>query len=631
MVNISSNYYKVFKASIVRIYTSYSDVVGAGFMVSNQYLITCAHVIIEALNLPPDTSEAPKDSITLDFPLIENSEKITANVVFWKPIDSTAKIEDIAVLQINGGLPNTTQFVPLVTATNLQNHPIEIFGFPQGHNDGVWASGMLIDTNAKGWLQMEDIKVPGYQVEPGFSGAPVWDKELSGVVGMAVAAEKKREKVKAAFLIPTTILCQAWDKILRLPEMEIILDIREKFRIYLTDLIFTYYKNQEIDTQELLHNNPFPESISVLVKPDFLPDEPLEVSELDSHLVWHENEPSVTESMPQPDIDLASIIKKEKEKKLSEEDIEIKFYDGYLYRILKTDEKKFHFCPGRYFNFINTCEYLNYELAKAIAIYLITNGYHYLERLNQDEKYVKRIVGFLKENKLQVAHFLRENKQLIPIIACSDPWDFSSRCTAFGTCTIVVIKRTNKVPKFILNKRSLELSETPGLKHVIPAGTFQPNSNNDGFHKEEFSFVANIFREFIEELVEEYELRGNARPVFDHDSMYEDNEKGKKLRKSIIKQDNYKLLYLGMVIDPINLKPEILTVLMLHEGYVELVCQESFQQSWESDNIVFNDFTKERLAKILNNPEESFVPTGRAHIWLALKHFDYLSSKLNNV
>lgn len=53
---------------------------------------------------------------------------------------------------------------------------------------------------------MEDIKAQGYAVQPGFSGAPVWDEELQGVVGMAVAAEKKREEAKAAFMIPTAVL-----------------------------------------------------------------------------------------------------------------------------------------------------------------------------------------------------------------------------------------------------------------------------------------------------------------------------------------------------------------------------------------------------------------------------------------
>ena len=56
---------------------------------------------------------------------------------------------------------------------------------------------------------MEDATAAGYRVEPGFSGAPVWDDELEGVVGMAVAAEA-RPKVRASYLIPAGSLVRAW-------------------------------------------------------------------------------------------------------------------------------------------------------------------------------------------------------------------------------------------------------------------------------------------------------------------------------------------------------------------------------------------------------------------------------------
>jgi len=93
------------------------------------------------------------------------------------------------------------------------NHPFQVFGFPSKRDEGIWASGVLRDCLANGWVQMEDIKAQGYAVQPGFSGAPVWDEKLQGVVGMAVAAEKKREDAKAAFMIPLAIMAQAWEEL----------------------------------------------------------------------------------------------------------------------------------------------------------------------------------------------------------------------------------------------------------------------------------------------------------------------------------------------------------------------------------------------------------------------------------
>ena len=114
-------------------------------------------------------------------------------------------------LQIDDTLPTGVSPVKLVTTSDYWQHKFRIFGFPQGHDTGVWADGELRDIQATRWIQIEAIKVPGYQIEPGFSGSPVWDESLQGVVGMAVAAEKKREGVKAAFMIPTTVLVETWD------------------------------------------------------------------------------------------------------------------------------------------------------------------------------------------------------------------------------------------------------------------------------------------------------------------------------------------------------------------------------------------------------------------------------------
>jgi len=42
--------------------------VGAGFLVSPRHLLTCAHVITDALRIPENTPEPPSEMIFLDFP-----------------------------------------------------------------------------------------------------------------------------------------------------------------------------------------------------------------------------------------------------------------------------------------------------------------------------------------------------------------------------------------------------------------------------------------------------------------------------------------------------------------------------------------------------------------------------------
>ncbi|MBE8965555.1 trypsin-like peptidase domain-containing protein [Nostocales cyanobacterium LEGE 12452] len=219
MVANTDNYIQTFRSAIARIFHANGAVVGVGFLVSGRtrnYILTCAHVVTSALSLPEDIVEAPNSDIYLDFPLIASGQQLKAKVVFWQPVvsnASTSEPEDIAGLQIEGQLPKETQAIQLIRANNIWQHPFRIFGFPNGHNDGVWATGVLRDGQGKGWVQLEDSKVTGYRIEPGFSGAPIWDETLVGVVGMAVAAEKRREDIKTAFMIPANVLIEAWNEI----------------------------------------------------------------------------------------------------------------------------------------------------------------------------------------------------------------------------------------------------------------------------------------------------------------------------------------------------------------------------------------------------------------------------------
>ena len=210
----TESYFQTFRTAIARIYRTHTNgittVVGAGFLVGDRHLLTCAHVVAEVLGISRNTQEPPTGTIQLDFPLIAPGQKVKAKVVFWQPVNPPQVGEDIAGLHLEDAPPTGVSAVQLVTSSDYWGHSFRIFGFPQGHDVGVWATGELRDAQATEWIQMEAIQVPGYQVEPGFSGAPVWDDSLQGVAGMAIAAERKREGVKAAFMIPTKVLVQTW-------------------------------------------------------------------------------------------------------------------------------------------------------------------------------------------------------------------------------------------------------------------------------------------------------------------------------------------------------------------------------------------------------------------------------------
>ena len=67
--------------SIVRIRMPDRTVVGAGFLVDERYIFTCAHVVTQALGLPEDVPEAPQAQLWLDFPLVAPKKLLTAEVI----------------------------------------------------------------------------------------------------------------------------------------------------------------------------------------------------------------------------------------------------------------------------------------------------------------------------------------------------------------------------------------------------------------------------------------------------------------------------------------------------------------------------------------------------------------------
>jgi len=169
-------------------------------MVNDRRILTCAHVVQDALGIDDKQKiDIPSDTIKVDFPLSKQKEPCSAQVISWD-------IEkDIAVLEFIGSIPNEAAPAKLQLFENIQETKFRTFGFPNNYDAGVWATGVVRGKNADGWLQLEDVKAQGYKIEPGFSGAPVWDDDRQRVIGMIVAADIDGQ-IKAAYGIPADAL-----------------------------------------------------------------------------------------------------------------------------------------------------------------------------------------------------------------------------------------------------------------------------------------------------------------------------------------------------------------------------------------------------------------------------------------
>ncbi|MCB1036127.1 MAG: trypsin-like peptidase domain-containing protein, partial [Acidobacteria bacterium] len=153
---------------------------GAGFVIDRDHVMTCAHVVADATGCSLEAGPGETE-IRLDFPFRPGEER-RGKMAAWLPEGS----RDIAVLRLDRAAPETCDGLRPLLARDFWRHGFTTFGFPEHNPAGTWAQGSLVDEQADGWLQLEPEKSTGHTVDRGFSGAPVWDFQLGGMVGMVV-------------------------------------------------------------------------------------------------------------------------------------------------------------------------------------------------------------------------------------------------------------------------------------------------------------------------------------------------------------------------------------------------------------------------------------------------------------
>ena len=103
-------------SAIVRIRAANGTIVGTGFLVTSRHVLTCAHVIASALDLPHDIPDLPQADLHLDFPLLTPESTLTARISHWQPAT------DVAALELITDPPAESKPVRLVNADDLWGH-----------------------------------------------------------------------------------------------------------------------------------------------------------------------------------------------------------------------------------------------------------------------------------------------------------------------------------------------------------------------------------------------------------------------------------------------------------------------------------------------------------------------------
>ncbi|WP_329470474.1 serine protease [Streptomyces sp. NBC_01723] len=192
----------ILAAGTVRLRDLHGDSAGTGFLVGDGLVLTCAHVVCDALGKPRDTEVLAGARVTFDLPLLAGAgvpgQGIEAEVAHWIPIRED-RGGDVAVLRVLSPAPEARP-LPTSPSRRLWEHGSRIVGFTGASDRPVWQRGSLLGPAGKGWVQLSRADGQTVRVTGGFSGSPVWDNALGAVVGMIVAAEPARDDQQAYML-----------------------------------------------------------------------------------------------------------------------------------------------------------------------------------------------------------------------------------------------------------------------------------------------------------------------------------------------------------------------------------------------------------------------------------------------
>ncbi|MFJ4189393.1 trypsin-like peptidase domain-containing protein [Kitasatospora sp. NPDC089509] len=194
-----------FATAVAQIRDGAGAVVGAGFLVAADLLVTCAHVM-------EDGGYGPGAEVGLVFPRAPGTPRTTGFVLdrAWRDPQE----QDIALVRLSHPLPDIDP-LPLGSAAGCGGHRVLSFGFPQqaprgGHFGFAKAGGLLPAGDSVGDL----LQLTGANdLTTGFSGGPVLDETTGLVVGMltAITAPDGHDRgLGIAYATPTAVLREVW-------------------------------------------------------------------------------------------------------------------------------------------------------------------------------------------------------------------------------------------------------------------------------------------------------------------------------------------------------------------------------------------------------------------------------------
>ncbi|GHC41383.1 VMAP-C domain-containing protein [Streptomyces flavofungini] len=182
---------------------------GAGFLVSERHVLTCAHVV-------RDSAAA---GVAVSFPHRRELGAVAAVVGAhggWSGRDDHSG--DLAVLELDRAVPIPPAGFAAPDDAYLEPRPrLVAYGFPRGYAEGTIAEyrATAAQLIADEWVQLEAWSAHGQPLAPGFSGAAVTLADSGLVVGM-VSAVAGAAGVRNGRMLPAPVMARYWPRLAEL-------------------------------------------------------------------------------------------------------------------------------------------------------------------------------------------------------------------------------------------------------------------------------------------------------------------------------------------------------------------------------------------------------------------------------
>ncbi|MEY9950039.1 trypsin-like peptidase domain-containing protein [Kitasatospora sp. GAS1066B] len=175
--------------------------IGAGFLISDRHVMTCAHVV------------AGDDRADAYFAAHAELGTIGATVVLrgeWA--GGAADPGDVAVLELERPVDiRPADFADPQAAYAFPSPKLVSYGFPVGYDEGTLAESRATtrQLSADEWVQLEAWTGYGHALASGFSGAAAVLAESGRVAGMVSAASNEPD-VRVGRMLPVQVLARYW-------------------------------------------------------------------------------------------------------------------------------------------------------------------------------------------------------------------------------------------------------------------------------------------------------------------------------------------------------------------------------------------------------------------------------------